>query len=220
MLSDKHFIKNNIMDKSILKKYLKNDKNSKHLYEIEIRGEGGKQIANEISKMVYEYFCKDNDLLIDHICLGKEVPDKFHIGDWYDCGNVYETGDCFELGYCTMSIDGNGESHNINMNEKKLKKLGVTLIREKQTIEDSVKPGEIKYFLLGMQKQEGTMNYEIELEGSFTPKKLSLTVSHFDSREMITFLEYDGQVIENGIGDYSHEFIFEVIKVDKTRSKK
>jgi len=218
--SDKIFMKKHITDKSILKKFLIDKKNPKHVYGISISGEGGKQIASEIPKATYEYFCKDNELLIDHICLGEEVPDEFHIGDWYDCSDTYETGDCYELGCCTMSIDGNGESHDININEKELKKLGVKLIREKQTIEELVKPGEIKYFLSGIEEQNGSMHYELEIEGSFDPKKLSLTIRHFQSREMITWLEYDGQSIVNGSGDYEHEYVFEVIKVDKTRALK
>ena len=83
-----------------------------------------------------------------------------------------------------------------------------------------MKPGEIKYFLSGIQEQNGSMHYELEIEGSFDPKKLSLKISHFQSREIITDLVYDGHEIECSEGSYESWTEFEVIKVDKTRALK
>ena len=53
----------------------------------------------------------------------------------------------------TMTIEGNGESFQIDMSEKELEKLGVKVIKEEFSLEDQVESGEIKYFLVGIQKQ-------------------------------------------------------------------
>ena len=51
------------------------DKEEKKIYDINISGDGGNQVAHEISSETYEYFSKNNELLINHIVYNEEVPD-------------------------------------------------------------------------------------------------------------------------------------------------
>ena len=185
-------------------------------YSVDIQGSGRSQRAGTISKAAYEYFSEDNELLINHIFHRDEVPDEVHIGDWFDCDDIYEANG-YELNGCTLSLDGNGETHRIKMNEMELKNLGVKLIKKIQTIEKSVKSGEINYFISGIEEQDGGWHYDLEIKEPFDPKKLELTISNFQSREIITSLVYDGHELEDPEGSYDTELVFEVIKVNKTR---
>ena len=203
-------------------------KEALNIYDINISGDGGNQVAHEISRETYEYFSKNNELLINHIVYNEEVPDDVHIGDWYDCTSVYEIGDRYEMSCFTMTIEGNGESFQIDMSEKELEKLGVKIIKEEFSLEDRVESGEIKYFLAGIQKQfSGSCDFKIAIENSFDPKKLRVIVNSFQSKNMVVDMEYDGitqafsEIIENsehGVWkeSWDHEYEFEVIKVDRT----
>ena len=174
--------------------------------------------SGSLGQTLISRLCENNELLVNHVFHGEKVPDEVHIGEWSECYDYAADG--YALGGCTLSLDGNEESHVINMDEKDLKKLGVKLIREKQTIEESVKPGEVCYFFSGIQDQDGGWSGELEIEEPFDPKKLELTISHFQSREIITDLVYDGHEIECSEGSYESWAEFEVIKVDKTRAVK
>ena len=109
---------------------------AKNIYDINISGDGCNQVAHEISKETYDYFSKNNELLLNHIIYSEEVPEDVYIGDWYDCTSVYEIGDRYEMGCFTMTIEGNGESLQIDMSEKELEKLGVKVIKEEFSLED------------------------------------------------------------------------------------
>ena len=74
-----------------------------------------------------------------------------------------------------------------------------------------------EYFISGIQEQEGGWNYKLKIKEPFDPKKLELTISNFQSREIITSIVYDGHELEDPEGSYDTELVFEVIKVDKTR---
>ena len=233
--SDKVFMMKNITDKSLLERYIIDNKNPIYHYEIAISGNGGFQIFFDISKAAYEYFCDDNELLINHIFHDEEVPEELSIGCWNDLCEGYEcTQGYYELGDCGLSIDSVGglsidgvdESYSLGLNGKELKNLGVKLIREKQTtmeeIKESVRPGEIKYFFSGWQEHEGTWTYQLTTKKPFDPRKLEITVCEVESREMVTIIgyDYDDEGEEFGFtgADINYDQTLEVIKVDKTQA--
>ena len=204
------------------------NKNLTYNYEIEISGNGGFQIVEEISKATYEYFCEDDELLESHIFDEEEVPDELSIGYWDRlCENfdLSSTEGYYELGECSISIDSVDsvdsvdESYSFFLDEKELKDLGIKLIREKQTtIDELVKPGEIKYFFLGIEEHEGTWNYQLTTKKPFDPRKLEITVCKVESRNFVTFIDYgdnEGPELSDASNDYDRTL--EVIKVDKTQ---
>ena len=199
-------------------------------YEIAISGNGGFQIFFDISKAAYEYYCDDDELLTNHVFEGEEVPEEFSIGGWDDLSEAAD-GIGYELGDCSLSIDsidGIDEAYSFykykGLNDSDLKDLGVKLIREKQTTMDElVKPGELKYFFLGIEAHKGTWNYELKTREPFDPRKLEMTACEIEeSREIITSVCYDcddkGEEFEFTGADSNYEVFLEVVKVDKTQA--
>lgn len=203
---------------------MEDNKNLTYNYKIAFSGSGGFQIVEEISKATYEYFCDDDELLRDHVLDDEEAPDEFSIGYWADLCERFDLsstqGYC-ELGDCSLSINSVDESYSLGLNERELKDLGVKLIREKQTtMDESVRPGEIKYFFLGIEEHEGTWTYQLTTKKPFDPRRLEITVGEFESREMVTSVWYDyddeGEEFELIGSDSYYDRILEVIAVDKT----
>ncbi|MDP6527723.1 MAG: DUF4116 domain-containing protein, partial [Candidatus Pacebacteria bacterium] len=226
--SDKVFMKKNITDKSLLERFFIDNKNLIYNYEIAISGSGGFQIFFDISKAAYEYYCDDDELLESHIFDDEEVPEEFSIGGWHDLCEGFDLSiseGCYELGCCSLtidSVDSVDESYSLGLNEKELKDLGVKIIREKQTTMDElVKPGEIKYFFSGTEEHQGTWTYKLKTKEPFDSRKLEMTVCEVESREMVTSVWYDyddkGEEFEliGGDGDYGRTL--EVVEVDKTQ---
>ena len=226
--SDKVFMMKNITDKSLLERYIIDNKNPIYHYEIAISGNGGFQIFFDISKAAYEYYCDDDELLENHVFDDEEVPEEFSIGGWHDLCEGFDLSiseGCYELGCCSLtidSVDSVDESYSLGLNEKELKDLGVKIIREKQTTMDElVKPGEIKYFFSGTEEHQGTWTYKLKTKEPFDSRKLEMTVCEVESREMVTSVWYDyddkGEEFEliGGDGDYGRTL--EVVEVDKTQ---
>ncbi len=226
--SDKVFMKKNITDKSLLERFFIDNKNLIYNYEIAISGSGGFQIFFDISKAAYEYYYDDDELLESHIFDDEEVPEEFSIGDWHDLCEGFDLSiseGCYELGCCSLtidSVDGFDESCSLGLNEKELKDLGVKIIREKQTTMDElVKPGEIKYFFSGTEEHQGTWTYKLKTKEPFDSRKLEMTVCEVESREMVTSVWYDyddkGEEFELWAFGYDQVRTIEVVEVDKTQ---
>ncbi len=90
-----------------------------------------------------------------------------------------------------------------------------------EEIEESVRPGEIKYFFSGIEEHEGTWTYKLKTKEPFDPRKLEMTVCEVESREMVTIIgyDYDDEGEEFGLigGDSDYSRTLEVVKVDKTQ---
>ncbi|WP_168177012.1 DUF4116 domain-containing protein [Candidatus Thioglobus sp. NP1] len=195
-------------------------------YQIEVSGSGAFQIVEEISKVTYEYFYENDELLENHIFNEEEVPDEHSIGYWdslCESAELSSTEGYYKLGECSISIDNidsDDESYSFYLDEKELKDQGLKLTREKQLkFDELVAPGEVKYFFIGNEEHEGSWVYELKTKSPFEVKKLDITVCKVESTDTVTSFWYDLAENEDfdlsdGSSDYSRTL--KVIKIDKS----
>ena len=188
------------------------------MIKIEATGNGYFVRGKEISQKTYEYFKDDSDLLSEHVNQYEDEsePEEISIGIYDDCDDMTVFG--MQLNGSSLDVDCNGELQTIELTEENIKKLGINTKIETIALQD-YKKEKNGFFFIAYEEIGGSNEEQLELpdEKVFDPKKLSITITNLKSVydiKAITYIEYDGKMIETNIlgsGDLAE---FQVLKVD------
>lgn len=176
-------------------------------YKIQLWGYGGEYAMGTVDRNIYDYFRKrrlsvadfawDSDYAETH-----NIPESmwpFVPGSWYECENMGHVYGVDRASGTMQILDENSEV----VYERSLEELDgcdVELTTRDEIWIDSQPKGTVVFF--GYTADKGTFfEADIELSAPFDPEKLCLVIDDFDSNEIITGAEYDGEELCNDGGD-------------------
>ena len=198
-----------------------------NIYEISMVRIGGEVVVGSITKEQYDYWHNKSDEEISQHFLEddieeSEVPSDAWIGNrWFEMDNVEHLNGC-ELSIANkieVWFDGNERSciFECDLDEGMLKKKGVKISLDTVNFKDFEKG----YYFLYHPIEKGGLKIDINSEGDFDPKKLTLVGTELvmpkNKGIYISSLDYEGgNVIEGdgfGEGDFTDTHWVEFFKV-------
>lgn len=200
-------------------------------YKIQMWGYGGETVMGTVDRAIYDYF-KSRRLDLSDFAWDSDYADEHNIpeemwpfppGSWYEgdsmghaCGVARNAG--------TLQIeDENGDT----VYERSLEDLdGYSDDSPDIECNDEVwigskEPGTVVF--VGRSNEKGTFfEGEIELKEPFDIRKLTVGYDEIDGEEIINYVEYDGETIDNWGGSTSgksSDFGFYLVKDSNTWDK-
>lgn len=192
-------------------------------YTIRLWGYGGEVVLGTVDKKVWDYFRDHRIDLGDYACdsdFGEElnVPEDcqpFYPGQWHDCDNLYH-GWGVSKNAGTLQIENDKGEVVYERELDSLDGCDVNISCCEEAWIEMKGPGSHVFYNYSSEKGtffEGT----IELKSPFDPEKLYINYDEVEGEELVTNVEYDGEMIENFGGDTTgkgYDFKFYHVKED------
>ena len=174
-------------------------------YKISMWGYGGEKVMGTVDRKVYDYFkhrrldlsdyAWDHDYADEH-----NIPEEcqpFPPGSWYECDGMGHTNGVSRNAGTVQIEDENGEV----VYEHELENFDYTepcpdICCDEEVWIDSQEPGTVVF--VGSSNEKGTFfEGEINLTAPFDIEKLTLGYDEIDGEELINYVSYDGEDIDN-----------------------
>lgn len=176
-------------------------------YTVRLWGYGGEVVLGEVDKKVWDYFREHKIDVGDYACdseYGEElnVPEEcqpFYPGEWHDCDNLYH-GWGVSRNAGTLEIENDKGEIIYTRELSDLDGCDVSLsCGEEAWIEMK---GEGSCVFYNYSSEKGTFfEGSIELKAPFNPEKLCINYDEVEGEELVTGVEYDGELLDNFGGD-------------------
>jgi hypothetical protein len=175
-------------------------------YSINMWGYGGETVMGTVYRKIYEYF-KARRLDLSEYCWDSDYADEHNIpedmqpfppGSWYECDDMGHAHGVARNAGTLQILDENNEV----VYERRLEELAGWEDDEPQLeCNDEVWIGsqpDGTVVFIGRSNEKGTFfESQIELKAPFDITKLTLGYDEIDGEELINFVEYDGESIDN-----------------------
>jgi hypothetical protein len=197
-------------------------------YTITMWGYGGETVMGTVDRKVFDYFkhrrLSVSDWAWDYDAVDElKVPEDlqpFSPGSWYECDDLAHASGASRDSGTLQITDENGTT----VTERDLSGLDgtdINLCCNDEAWVGMVKPGTVVF--IGRSTEKGTFfEGDIDLTEPFDPELLTIGYDEIDGEEIVNYVEYNDQQIENSGGSTngkSSDFGFYLVKEDGTWEK-
>jgi hypothetical protein len=211
-------------------KLLEHLKFTPRTYKITMWGYGGEKVMGTVTREIYDYF-RSRRLDLSEYAWDHEyaeinnIPDHmqpFPSGSWYECDSMGHAHGVSRNAGTLQIEDENGET----VFQKSFDDFTYDEDQPEWTCNEEVWIGEKPdgtVVFIGNSNEKGTFfEGEIELKSPFDITKLTLGYDEIDGEEIVNYVEYDGETIDNWGGSTdgkSSDFGFYIAGSNKNDNK-